>query len=138
VFKFGTLFAASSNTSQAVLTSSPSGSHTISELGNSLFGLFCAFQPGVLNVVINGGFPITQNFGETTHVINIGATPTTEPLASEQIYQARVYSVTFAITASHQMEQGNTAKRRASKASLVFDNSMLVGNDNHCCRTTAH
>ncbi len=53
---------------------------------------------GTTNV---GDFTITQDFGETEYVFNIGATVTTEPTAAAATYQAGVYSGTFAVTASY-------------------------------------
>lgn len=47
---FGTLFARSSNTSQAVITLSPSGSYTISEPGNSRLVSLVKPDQGVLSV----------------------------------------------------------------------------------------
>ncbi len=48
-----------------------------------------------------GDFSITQDFGETTYVFNVGATVTTEPTAAAATYQAGVYSGTFAVTAAY-------------------------------------
>lgn len=49
----------------------------------------------------NGVFAVTQDFGETEFVFNIGATVTTEPSASVQVYQAGIYSGTFEVTAAY-------------------------------------
>ena len=85
---FGTLLARSNNTGQALSTLPPSGSYTI-------------------NV---GDFTVTQDFGETTYVFNIGATLTTQPGAALTTagtsadaipYQEGLYSGTFEVTASY-------------------------------------
>jgi hypothetical protein len=98
----GTLFAHSSNTGQAVLTLSPSGSYTISEPGNSRLVSLVKPDQGVICVVNDGGFPITQDFGETTYVFNIGATLTTEPPSTvARSYHQGVYAGTFEVTAAY-------------------------------------
>lgn len=48
-----------------------------------------------------GDFTITQEFGETTYVFNIGGTVTTKPTAATENYQAGVYSGIFTVTASY-------------------------------------
>ena len=53
------------------------------------------------SVLHDGIFPITQGFGATTYIFNVGATVTTEPTAAPMSYQAGVYSGTFAVTASY-------------------------------------
>ncbi len=116
LINLGTLFARSSNRGQAVLTLSPSGSYTI-------------------NV---GDFTVTKGLGETTYAFKLGATLTTEPTTSEQIYQEGVNSGTFTVTVSYRMETGNIAKSAASKPPLLVDCSVLGGNDNRGFITTAY
>lgn len=53
------------------------------------------------NATNDGDFTITQGFGETSYVFNIGGTVTTEPTTSAATYQAGVYSGTFAVTAAY-------------------------------------
>ena len=50
-----------------------------------------------------GVFEVTQEFGETTFVFNIGATITTEPNNSTEgvPYQEGIYSGTFEVTAEY-------------------------------------
>lgn len=50
----------------------------------------------------DGSFAITQDFGETAFVFNIGATLTTEPgSGSAETYQEGLYSGTFEVTAAY-------------------------------------
>lgn len=50
----------------------------------------------------DGRFPISQDFGETTFVFNIGATITTKPNATTaESYQEGVYAGTFEVTAEY-------------------------------------
>lgn len=53
---------------------------------------------GTANV---GDFTVTQDFGETEFVFNIGGTLTTEPTTSSETYQEGIYSGTFAVTAAY-------------------------------------
>jgi hypothetical protein len=56
---------------------------------------------GTVGTETAGVWPVTQAFGSTSYVFNIGATVTTEPTASVMSYQAGVYSGTFTVTASY-------------------------------------
>jgi hypothetical protein len=56
---------------------------------------------GTVGTETAGVWPVTQAFGSTSYVFNIGATVTTEPTASAMSYQAGVYSGTFTVTASY-------------------------------------
>lgn len=57
---------------------------------------------GTETATFDGGFPIVQNFGETTYVFNVGATVTTKPVSTgAETYQAGVYSGTFVVTAAY-------------------------------------
>ncbi len=53
------------------------------------------------NATNDGDFTITQGFGESTYVFNIGATVTTEPTTSVESYQTGTYSGTITVTASY-------------------------------------
>ena len=77
---FGTLFASSSNTAQAVLTLSPSGSYSISEPGNSR--LVSITKPGQGIISVSGAAPyygltITPQVGDVLleHTTNPGTSP---------------------------------------------------------------
>lgn len=56
---------------------------------------------GTETATFDGGFPITQDFGETSYVFNVGATVSTKPTAGAETYQAGVYSGTFVVTAAY-------------------------------------
>jgi hypothetical protein len=57
---------------------------------------------GTETATYDGGFPITQAFGESSYVFNIGATLVTEPGTGTALaYQEGVYAGTFAVTAEY-------------------------------------
>ncbi len=57
---------------------------------------------GTVGAETAGVWPITQGFGQTTYVFNIGGTVTTEPSSAGALsYQAGTYSGTFTVTASY-------------------------------------
>jgi hypothetical protein len=56
---------------------------------------------GTVGAETAGVWPVTQAFGSTDYVFNIGATVTTEPTTSAMSYQAGVYSGTLSVTASY-------------------------------------